>query len=338
MNINAFEIYNYLPEKIKELLFSQFMDNLMANVFALANISEEKQTPLHRDTVGVLIGRYDLKQYENMLKANYNLNDNVTATTMALLNEKLFGQITDVLEKSREIYKQFSEGNIENISQPVIPVLNKDTKNPEQLMSYIQELATSIKKEEASEEDVKKDNLEIVPTKIATEEKKIIINANENKPEEIKKVEEKKEEILPIAIEEKIVSEAVIKEVVEEIPLLKEAPSLTPKESMVLKMMKQKEDQSNGKLNDYFKALKDNLDVVAKEPENIFQPPFKATKGRSMMIESSIADNSSEQPVAQEQTIEPKKEPIKYNSFNYAKKPMDTSKPTDEKFIDLGDF
>jgi hypothetical protein len=38
--------------------------------------------------------------------------------------------------------------------------------------------------------------------------------------------------------------------------------------------------------------------------------------------------------------VEAKKEPIKYNSFDYMKKPntINEAKPADDKFIDLGDF
>ncbi len=331
MIVNAFEIYDYLPEKIKELLFSQFMDNLMANIFALANIPEEKQISLHRDTVGVLIGRHDLKQYENILKTNYGLNDNVTATTIALLNEKLFNQITDALEKSKEVYKRFSEGNIKNLSNSVISETKNEFKEPEKIMSYIQELAESIKKEDTLPEA----NLEIIPTiadmKIIPEEKKITINTPVLKPEEAK--------VEPVVIKNEAVAEEPVKEVAPEVKPVEEVPAFVPKESTVFKMMKNKEEQSNGKLNEYFKALKDNLDFGnTNESENIFQPPFKATKGRSMMVESSIEE--SKDNIVVNESIEPKKKPVRYNSFEFMKKPNTPSeaKSADDKFIDLGDF
>jgi hypothetical protein len=200
------------------------------------------------------------------------------------------------------------------------------------MSSYIQELAASIKKKETIEEKV-------LDTTIPEEkpiEKKIIINVNDNGQEE--KIETKEIKADPI------ISEMPIKEKETEsepIPIASDIPSLTPKESIVLNMMKKKEEQSNGKLNEYFKALKDNLSVgITEEKENVFQPPFKATKGRSMLVESEMMNNDTNPTVAQAQTTEPKKEPVKYNSFNYIKKPTDNTvaKPTDEKFIDLGDF
>ncbi len=323
-DISAFDLYEYLPSKIQELLFSHFMDNLMATAFSLANVAEENQTLMHRDTVSVLIGKYDLKQYSDILKIKYNLTDNLINSIVELLNEKLFKQIASDLIKSRSIYKQFSEGQVDVDQKMLEPVAKQSINSPEKLVSYIQELASSLKKEE----EPKKTNIEI---SVKPPVKETVL-ANEAK-EEVK--------VEPTIIKNEPIVEEPIKEVIPEVKPVEEIPAFIPKESTVFKMMKQKESQDNGKLNEYFKALKDSLDFEnTAKTENIFQPPFKATKGRSMLVESGMEDNAMDALNDAKENQVPQKAPVRYNSFEFMKKPNTPSetKTTDDKFIDLGDF
>lgn len=308
-NITAFDVYEFLPAKIQELLFSQYMDDTMENIYSIANIPSDKQVLLHRDVVSVLIGKYEVKQFEELLKSTYGLSDNLTTVVMNFLKSRVFEPAQLDIRNARVVYLQAEKEGVESFnsgSNAEIPMVANP--RPEKLVSYIQELASSLK------------------------DKPIIEKPKEETKEEVVVKEEKAEEVEPAMVEEKIVEE------VEPEP---------KKESILLQAMLQHQTGTEGKLNEYYKALKDNLDVKAEEKENVFQPPFRSVKGRGALVESSAEENPSSafgqntvKEIKKEEPEESFKEPIKYNSFNYLKKEKESedAPKAETKFIDLGDF
>jgi len=302
-DITAFDIYNYLPQKIQELLFNQTVDDLMENIFSVINIPTDKQVLLHRDTVSVLIGKYDIKEYENILKVNYGLNNTMLSTIMNILKTKLFDKVSNDIEKSKVIFKQAQAGELfDNKNEEAKTTI----QSPEQLVSYIKNLAISLEKKEQP-----KDNTQSIVKNIEAPKIVEINKSNESIEDNIKN-------------NEKVENKQVVEE----------------KNSILLKAMKQRETNYESKLTEYYKALKDNLDNKVEEKENVFQPPFRATKGRGALIESSIdTENTNKISDIKEQKEEVIKNPVKYNSFNYIKKDKEENAPkSDDKFIDLGDF
>jgi len=309
--ITAFDIYDYLPEKIKELLFNQTMDDLMESIFAIANIPADKQTLLHRDIVSVLIGKYSIEECESILKNSYGLNSSMTATVMGILKTKLFDLVKSDIAKSRMIFQQAKDGNLfNNDLQP------KETiKPPEQLMSYIKNLASTMKTDNIEPEIKKEENIKLPEKKVEP----VVLQTNKNN------VEIKVPEIQKIDESEKT-------------------------NSLLLKAMKQREVNSESKLTEYYKMLKDNLDTKTEEKENVFQPPFRSVKGKGALVESSFdnlentnspfVNKAFEKKNNENADEETKISPVKYNSFDYTKKEKEeTNIPkVDDKFVDLGDF
>ena len=314
--ITAFELYNFLPAKIQELLFSQYLDDVMENVYSIANVPADKQISMHRDVVSVLIGKYELKKFENILISVYGLSENVTGVVMSFLKSRVFDPALNDINSARIVYLQAEKEGINDLNNKNV-IEEQAIPNPssDKLVSYIQELANSIK--EKPEPQPKPEPIEEA-TKEVRSETKII---EESPTEEINDEKEKEEAIKPV--EEK-------------------------KESILLQAMRQHQVGSEGKLNEYYKALKDNLDFKSEEKENVFQPPFKAVKGRGALVESTGAEGTgsaftqditkgNEPEISKNSEF---KEPVKYNSFDYLKKEKDNpdAPKADTKFIDLGDF
>lgn len=304
--ITAFDIYDYLPEKIKELLFNQTMDDLMESIFAVANIPADKQTLLHRDIVSVLIGKYSIEECESILKNSYGLNSSITATVMSILKTKLFDLVKNDIAKSRMIFQQAKEGNLfKNDSQS-----KEIVKPPEQLMSYIKNLASTMKTDNTELEIKKEENIKL-PEKVEPTVSQKNKNNVEIKIPEIQKIDESEKT-----------------------------------NSLLLKAMKQREVNSESKLTEYYKMLKDNLDTKTEEKENVFQPPFRSVKGKGALVESSFDNIENTNSPFVDKAFEKKgneeivKNPVKYNSFEYIKKEKEeTNIPkVDDKFVDLGDF
>jgi len=314
--ITAFELYNFLPNKIQELLFSQYMDDTMENVYSIANIPVDQQVLVHRDVVSVLIGKYELSHFESLLKSAYGLSDNISTVIMNFLKSRVFEPAQLDIKSARVIYLQAEKEGVAGFkNKNILEERSIPNPSPDKLVSYIQELANSIK--EKPEPQPKPEPVEEAIKEVRSETKII----EESPTEEINDEKEKEEAIKPV--EEK-------------------------KESILLQAMRQHQVGSEGKLNEYYKALKDNLDFKSEEKENVFQPPFKAVKGRGALVEST-GDEGTGSAFAQDITKgnEPEisknsefKEPVKYNSFNYLKKEKVASDDpkADTKFIDLGDF
>ncbi len=308
-NITAFDVYEFLPAKIQELLFSQYMDDTMENIYSIANIPSDKQVLLHRDVVSVLIGKYEVKQLEELLKSTYGLTDNLTTVVINFLNSRVFQPAQLDIRNARVVYLQAEKEGVESFnsgSNTEIPAISNP--KPEKLVSYIQELASSLK------------------------DKPIIERPKEEIKEEVVVKEVEVEEAEPVMVEEKIVEET------------EPEPK---KESILLQAMLQHQTGTEGKLNEYYKALKDNLDVKVEEKENVFQPPFRSVKGRGALVESSADENAPsafdsnvDKDIKKEEPEESFREPIKYNSFNYLKKEKESgdAPKAETKFIDLGDF
>jgi len=316
-DIIAFDIYEYLPNKIQDLLFSPMVDELMSNVFSIANIPIEKQSLLHRDLVSVLIGKYEISQFNEILKTTYDLNDHMATTVINFLKTNLFNSIQNELNQSKVIYKQAESGQLIKTDNILLDTEEKE-KIPQatnEMISYIKSLADTIKKE---------------PEKIPPTQEVI-----------------KKEEI----IEKPIIKEELKKEEVVELKKTEEKTEDLKPEPILLTAMRQYENRSEGKLNEYYKALKNNLDNKMKESENVFQPPFKTSKDKGALIESSLNTIDNSPFIDQElqniqkndnnQIEDTAKQPIQYNSVNYTKKDdaVNSDMPkSDDKFIDLGDL
>jgi len=314
------DLIGKLPPKIDAIIFSQELELFIENIASVAKLDDDQEIWLHSVITDLLIGKINISSFQKSL-LDITISEQTSQLIFNYLNQKVFSNIQDELQTVQKIYEK--ESKVDLASEKKEASISKQTETSTTMLNYIQELAASIKK---SEEPVLVSSAPIIP-----EEKKAIIN--ETRPEEVK--------VKPIIVENETLVKKPVEVVVPEIKPVEEVPVFTPKETMVFKMMKQKEEQSNGKLNEYFKALKDNLNFESShDSENVFQPPFKATKGRSMMVESSITDDMPKSDNTTNEKVEAKKEPIKYNSFDYMKKPntVNEAKPADDKFIDLGDF
>ena len=289
-DITAFDIFDYLPAKIQELLFSQYMDNVMENVFSIASISTDNQTELHRDVVSVLIGKYDIEKLKGLLKNKYELSESMINIVINFLNSKLFGFLKTEMQQTKSIYEQAEKEGVNGINKDMNIREEMSKKSPEKLVSYIQELANALKE----------------------------------KPEEIK---EEKKVMFPESADVDHNEVAVEKE---------------EKETILLKAMRKNKVENTGKLNEYYKSLKNNLSAVDnKEKENVFQPPFKSDTNNRILIESSFNDGAEQKKIKDEKDSSQEfKTPVKYNSFNYTKKEdnKETLSKNDSKFVDLGDF
>jgi hypothetical protein len=325
-DITAFYIFDYLPLKIQELLFSQYMDNAMENVFSIASIPTDKQTDLHRDVVGVLIGKYNIEKLAELLKDKYELNESMIKLVMNFLNSKIFNFLKVEMQKAKVIYEQAKKEGVGGINRDVIIQEKISNKPPEKLVSYIQELASSLKErpEEKVAEKAEEEKKEIETVYAKTEGEN---NPTIEKPP-LPKEEVRTESQMPIND-----SPAIIEKIEEK---------KGEKDSILLQAMLKNKAVNTGKLNEYYKSLKNNLSAVnTEEKDNVFQPPFKTNTNNRVLIESSF-DTSVNTDKSQngKDSYQEFKTPVKYNSFNYSKKESSTEElnKNDSKFVDLGDF
>ncbi len=320
-DITAFYIFDYLPLKIQELLFSQYMDNAMENVFSIASIPTDNQTDLHRDVVGVLIGKYSIEKLAEILKDKYGLSESMVKLVMDFLNSKIFNFLKVEMQKSKIVYEQAKKEGVGGVKRDVIIQEKLSNKPPEKLVSYIQELASALKEkpEEKVVENEEKKEIESAFTKTEAENKPIITEPPLPK-EEIKAEVQDPINDAPVAVEKE-----------EE-----------EKGSILLQAMRKNKTDNTGKLNEYYKSLKNNLNTInTDEKETVFQPPFKSNINKRALIESSF--DSSISQVEKENKKDDSQEfktPVKYNSFNYSKKESSVEEinKNDSKFVDLGDF
>lgn len=341
-DITAFDIFDYLPAKIQELLFSQYMDNVMENVFSIASVSTDNQTELHRDVVSVLIGKYDIEKLKELLKNKYELSESMINIVINFLNSKLFGFLKTEMQQTKSIYEQAEKEGVNGINKDMNIREEMSKKSPEKLVSYIQELANALKEKPEETKEEKKvmfpESADIDYNEDGTKEEKPIIKSvpikrevviNSTLPEEIK--EEKK-----VGVPESADVDH------NEVAVEKEDAAKEDEESILLKAMRKNKVENTGKLNEYYKSLKNNLSAVDnKEKENVFQPPFKSDTNNRILIESSFNDGAEQKKIKDEKDSSQEfKTPVKYNSFNYTKKEdnKETLSKNDSKFVDLGDF